>query len=227
MKKYPFSILVASFILLAQSFTIALAQTDDTLENVNYQWSFVAKIGTAGQQQIAMVTKDTVLRTGDEFKMMVKLQKNCFVYVMYKSSVNELSLLYPYSLDAPVELEKNYYLPKGRSWFRMDKNVGTETFYILASQERLVDLERLYHSYTSASSDEQKEYALAIVTEIKDIKKKYRTLDTIAERPISIAGNVRGQKTETVNIDKFDVASLATEIIANTFYSKTFTIEHK
>lgn len=205
----------------------ALVQDEDPEENINYKWSFVAKVGPNNNRAIALITRDTSLRTGDEFKMMVNVQKKCYVYVVHKSSTDELSVLYPYSFDTQIEVDKNYYLPKGRRWFTLDKNVGTESFYILASHERLIDLEQQLTTYATASADQQKELAAAVVTEIKEIKKKYRTYHTLANRPISIAGNVRGTKTEPVNLDKLDIATLATEISANNFYSKTITIEHK
>lgn len=227
MKKISISLTLVLLFLFAQSLTYAVMQAGDSEENINYKWSFVAKVGSTGERKIAMVTRDTVLRTGDEFKMMVNVQKKCFIYVVHKSSSNELSVLYPYSFDAQFELDKNYYLPKGRSWFKLDKNGGSETFYILASKERLMDLEQQLNTYITAAADQQKDLAVAVVTEIKEIKKKYRTYQTLAERPISIAGNVRGTKTDAVNLDKFDVATLATEISANNFYSKTITIEHK
>ncbi|MFA5834134.1 MAG: DUF4384 domain-containing protein [Bacteroidota bacterium] len=227
MKTLSFAAMLMLLMVSGQTTVNAAMQAGDSDENINYKWSFVAKVGVAAERKIAMVTRDTILRTGDEFKMVVNLQKKCYVYIIHKSSANELSVLYPYSFDAQFELEKNYYLPKGRSWFKLDKNVGTETFYIMASQERLTDLEQQLTSYAAASAEKQLDLASAVVTEIKDIKKKYRSYQTLAERPISIAGNVRGTRTEALNIDKFDVATLATEISANNFYSKTITIEHK
>jgi hypothetical protein len=222
------TVLVVSLLLiLSFSGAFAAMQAGENEENINYRWSFVAKVGPPGERKIAMITRDTVLRTGDEFKMMVNLQKKSFVYVIHKSSANELTLLFPTSFEAVAELEKNYYLPKGRSWFKLDNNTGTETIYILASKERLTDLEQQINSYLAATGDQQKQQAAAIVAEIKEIKKRYRTYATLAERPISIAGNVRGTKKEEINIEKFDVATLATEISANNFYSKTITIEHK
>jgi hypothetical protein len=218
---------VSLFFLITPSVSFAALQTGENEENINYKWSFVAKVGPANERKVAMVTRDTVLRSGDEFKMMVNLQKKSYVYVIHKSPANELSLLFPTSFEAVAELEKNYYIPKGRSWFKLDNNAGTETFYILASHERLTDLEQQINSYLAANREQQKTMAGAVVAEIKEIKKRFRTYATLAERPISIAGNVRGTKKEELNIEKFDVATLATEISANNFYSKTITIEHK
>ena len=92
------------------------------------------------------------------------------------------------------KLDKNYYIPKGREWFRLDKNTGTETFYLLASSERLTDPENDLHAYFTSAIPQKPDAAAVVVTEIKDIKKQFRTFATIAERPISIAGNVRGER---------------------------------
>ncbi len=228
MKKIFFSILSLLLLFIGGQIVLTAAmQETDTDENVNYKWSFVAKVGSGDDRRLTTISRDTILSSGEEFKMMVNLQKKTYVYVIYKSSTNELSVKYPYSFDTPVELEKNFYIPKGRSWFKLDKNTGDETFYILASAERLIDLENKLNDYTGAAQETKKDLVAGIVTEIKELKKKYRIYSTIAERPISIAGNVRGTKSDAVDIDRVDIATLATEISANNFYSKTITIEHK
>ncbi len=227
MKKIFFSALSLLLFFGGQTTVNAAMQNSDTEENVNYKWSFVAKVGTGEERRLTTISRDTILHTGEEFKMMVNLLNKSYVYVIYKSSKSELSVLYPYSFDSPVELEKNFYLPKGRSWFKLDNNTGDETFYILASQERLIDLEKKLNQYTGEAQEKKKDLVAGIVTDIKEIKKKYRTYSTLAERPISIAGNVRGTKSGSIDIDRIDIATLATEISANNFYSKTITIEHK
>lgn len=227
MKKMAFNILALLVFFGAQTIVKAEMQNLDSDDNVNYKWSFVAKVGTGDHRRLTTVSRDTALTSGEEFKMMVNLQKKTFVYVIYKSSKNEISVLYPYSFEGQMELEKNFYIPKGRSWFKLDKNTGDETFYILASAERLTDLENTLNQYTAAAQEKKKDLAAEVVSVVKDIKKKYRAYSTLAERPISIAGNVRGTNTNSVDIDRIDIATLATEISANNFYSKTITIEHK
>ena len=47
-----------------------------------------------------------------------------------------------------------------------------------------------------------------------------------AERPVNIIGNLRGtEKAETAGAH--DIAKFAVEISADTFYSRTFTIDHQ
>ncbi len=207
-----------------------VAQDAPSVENVQYKWAFVARGGEAGKHHIGVVTKDTSMVTGDEFKLFVNCAKPSYVYVVHKSSHNEVTLLFPYDLgmfEKDIKLDKNYYIPKGREWFKLDKSTGTETFYILASSERLIDLEKDIQSFFSASAEKKSDAAALVVSEIKDIKKRFRTFSTLAERPISIAGNVRGEEAKTIDPDRIDVATLATEVSANNFFTKTITIDHK
>ena len=207
-----------------------VAQDTPPAENVQYKWAFVARGGEAGKRQVGVVTKDTSMATGDEFKLFVNCAKPAYVYVVHKSSRNEVTLLFPYDLgmfEKDFKLDKNYYIPKGREWFKLDKNTGIETFYILASSERLTDLEKNLQSFFNAPAEKKSDAAALVVNEIKDIKKRFRTFSTLAERPISIAGNVRGEQTRAIDPDRVDIATLATDVSANNFFTKTITIDHK
>jgi hypothetical protein len=221
-------IFVLVFLSGAMSMTYAQEVSPDN--NVQYNWAFVARSGDAGNRRIGVVTRDTSLKTGDEFKMFVSFMKKSYVYVIHRSSSNELSLMFPYDstmFQKDYTLEKNYYIPKGREWFRLDKNTGTETFYVLASSKRLTDLENDLLAYFKSTIEKKSDAAAFVMSEIKDIKKQFRTFSTIAERPISIAGNVRGGQQTAINPDRPDIALLATEVLANNFFSKTITIDHK
>lgn len=207
-----------------------IAQDAPPAENVQYKWAFVARGGEEGKHHIGVVTKDTSMATGDEFKLFVNCTKAAYVYVVHRSSRNEVTLLFPYDLgmfEKDLKLDKNYYIPKGREWFKLDKNTGSETFYILASSERLIDLEKDLQLFFSASVEKKSDAAALVVSEIKDIKKRFRTFSTLAERPISIAGNVRGEQTKAIDPDRIDIATLATDVSANNFFTKTITIDHK
>jgi hypothetical protein len=206
------------------------AQDAGAENNVQYNWAFVARGGETGSRRLGVVTRDTSLKTGDEVKLYVDLVKPAYVYVIHKSSTNELSMLFPYDSTMflkDYKTDKNYYIPKGRDWLKLDKNVGTETFYLLASSERLTALENDLRAYLTSSADKKNDAMTVVVNEIKDIKKHFRTFATIAERPISIAGNVRGEKKNVIDPDRVDIAQFASEVLANNFFSKTISIDHK
>jgi len=217
-------------VLLLVAAAVGRAQGTAPSENVKYNWAFVARSGGTEHRTLGIVTKDTALKSGDQFKLYVNLAKKCYVYVIYKSSANAVTVLFPYGsefYDTEYSLDKNYYIPKGRDWFTLDKSPGTETFYVLASSERLPALEKALVDYRQADASGKEAGALRVVNEIKETKKQFRTFSTLAERPISIAGNVRGETTKHLDPDRIDIATLASEVSANNFFSKTFTIDHK
>ena len=225
---------IARRILLAAIFQGALfpamAQDATPNDNVQYKWAFVARSHDAGKHRLGVITRDTTINSGDEFKMFVNVEKMAYVYVIHKSSDGELNVLFPYDSSTfakDFRTEKNYYIPKGREWFKLDKNTGPEIFYLLASSERLTDLERTLHMHSAAEAAKKVEAATMVVNEIKDIRKRFRTFSTTSERPISIAGNVRGEKQTTIDPDRVDISIFATEVSAVNFYSKTIIVDHK
>ena len=113
-----------------------------------------------------------------------------------------------------------YYIPKGDGWFRLEKPVGRETFYLLASRQRLNFLEGLVKEYYTAKEKERTTIAEKILAEIRNIKRKHRSLKTVAERPIRTIGRLRSTTDNSL-------ASIAVELSADNFLSRTFTIDHK
>ncbi len=64
------------------------------------------------------------------------------------------------------------------------------------------------------------------MSEIRSVRKHYSTFATIAEKPLTIGGNLRGtDKLEGAR--RPDVAVIATLISAKNFYSKTITLDHQ
>ena len=195
----------------------ALAQDDS---NISFRWAFGALVGPENPPRLVSITQDATLKTGDQIKILVELQKACFVYVIHHGPQGEVHWLFPYSqqqIDTDYQTGKRYDVPPGEGWFKLDDQVGRETFYLLASTERLPELETLLHTYKMAAPTQQPQLATNILSEIREVKKRYRQFATLAERPVPIAGNTRGP----------DITDLAVEITANNFYSKTFTIEHR
>lgn len=203
------------------------AQGPEEGENVAFRWGFGAFLKSGN---FVPITKDTTLQSGEEVKMVVELVKDCFVYVIYQSSKGEIYQLFPYETSQFLSNDyvkgKNYYIPKGRSWFKLDNNTGRETFYLLASAQRLPELEVLLSKYNAADNASKPGIASDIVKEIRDVKRRFRSFATLAERPATIGGNVRGV-TKQEETKRPDVATIATHISATNFYSKTFTIDHK
>jgi hypothetical protein len=198
------------------------AQTQDGA-NVSFRWAFGAQVKADNGTKLISITQDTALNTGDQLKMVLELQKPCFVYVVHQGPQGEIRWLFPATKQA---FEKDYGpgqrydIPHGEAWFRLNDQVGHETFYLLASAQRLSDLEALLESYATTPTPEQAALADRIVTDIRELRKRYMQFTAIAERPVPIAGNMRAPNGELLG-------NLAVEIHAHDFYGKTYTIEHR
>ena len=57
-----------------------------------------------GKRITMPVTQDMVLKSGDQLKMMVDLQKSCFVYLFHEEGPSGIKLLFPYTLQQFAEL---------------------------------------------------------------------------------------------------------------------------
>jgi hypothetical protein len=219
-----------SCLLLFCAYTPGLAaeaqpQTDT---DVKFQWAFGA-LKKANGAKFEAVTKDTNLKTGDQIKFFLRVNKNCFVYLVYRSSQGELSVLFPQRFklrSAEYTVAGQHYIPKGDQWFELDEHTGEERFYLLASAERLLGLEALINDYEIADAVKKPLLTEKILAEIRQLRKQHLKFKTYAERPVNIIGNLRGtEKAETAGAH--DIAKFAVEISADTFYSRTFTIDHR
>ena len=219
--------LVAFCTVLLINLRVNAVQKED--KNVCFRWAFGAMVGAEYDRRLVAITRDTTLKTGDKLKLLVELQKKCFVYVIYHSGQDDVVLLFPYNLQqftTDYEIAKRYLIPQGGRWFELDQNVGLEKFYLLASATRLTELEALFVTQKFQSAVDKQEQAKKILAHIRTIKRQYRTLTTDAERPVVIGGNVRGINKEK-GMASPDFDAIAAEVSAHNFYSRTFKIEHQ
>ena len=198
-------------------------------QDICFRWALGALVKGEKELEFIAIKRDTTLKTGDRIKMFVELRKKCFVYVIYHSAGGDLYLLFPYDLKqfaSDYQTFKKYYIPQGDAWFELDEKVGLETFYLLASARRLQVLERLIKVYPSNEPAKKHEIAKQIVAEVRRLKWQHRKLKTVAERPLQIIGPVR-TLDDAGKVAALDVTSIAVEISAESFYSKSFRIDHQ
>jgi hypothetical protein len=234
MKRFRIATMMLAFAALGFGMTFgpglaAAQQESEEEENLRFLWAFGAIKKGEGNPKLIPIARDTALTSGDQIKFFVKLKKKCFVYLIYHSSQGELSVLFPYrfeQLSRGYPKESEYYIPQGVEWFELDEHVGQETFYLLASAERLNDLEALINKYETADPAKKPELAAKALKQIRMLIRENRKFKGFAEKPVTIMGHLRGsEKVELVGTP--DVTNLAVEISGSKFYSRTFTIDHK
>jgi hypothetical protein len=159
--------------------------------------------------------------------MIVQLQTPCFVYVLHSSKNTEgaesdITWLFPYNKPQFVtdyQIGKRYDIPPRDAWYSLSPPAGRETIYLLASAQRLSELEALLAAAAVASPAQRPQLIARILVEIR-APRQVRPSPTAGERPVRIGGSVRG------DLHGQDLEDFAVEISAQHFYSKTFTIEH-
>jgi len=231
--KRSITVITTFFLVIIGSLTVYLpnhvygGQYEE--DNVSFRWAFGAVVGPENDRKLIAITRDTELKTGDKFKMLVELKKMCFVYLIFQDSLGEIQLLFPKNFKQftdDYQLLKKYYMPAGDLWFALDENTGHEAFHLIASAQRLKTLEKLISDYESSVTINKTEYEKRIVDEIQTIKKQHKVLHAPAERPVQIGGSLRG--TRKVPGQPFpDIDIVATGISTRNFFGRTFTIDHK
>jgi hypothetical protein len=232
MKYYQLLIRIFSCIFILHIISVSLsAEQAKTInqENIKFQWTFLATKNASQNAHIEPIARDTILKSGDQIKFFIRLQNSCHVYLIYHSSQDELSVLFPHRFKlkkGKKTVAINHYIPKGDQWFELDEHKGEERFYLIASVERLLELESLVNDYETADAAKKLSLGKMILSEIRKLRKKYLKFKAYAERPVSIVGRLRGtDKNEPAGA--LDAAKYAIEISADTFYSRTFTIDHQ
>ena len=202
----------------------------NSVEDPAIFWAFGALRAGSGVPKAAPVHSGMVLKTGDKLKMMVRMRAKCFVYLIHKDSRGDLTMLFPYSLKqagSDYRLDCNYYVPAGEGWFELDDRTGMETFYLIASDQRLLDIEYTYEKYVaSRGTKDKRDLCAEMVSELDSIGRKHFASSGGAGPVAGPRNLVRGFE-RAAGADPTDITGMAKEISFNNIYSQTIVIEHK
>jgi hypothetical protein len=236
--RFSFLLLPFAFLLLLWGVSCRAAESSPSQASpegaayprVDFRWAFAAASIEGGKSNTRPVTQDMELKSGDQLKMMVELQRRCFVYLFHENPKDGIKLLFPYSLqqfEGDYQPERRYYIPRGDAWFRLDQNPGREVFYLIASAKRLTELEKAYLRHNSAETPLRAETAMALVDMIRDLRREHRELGSPAERPARIGGALRSVVENAADPNRIDIAEFADEVLSTGFVARTYTIEHR
>ncbi len=218
-------------LVIGVSATLNHAQQNESQADnrIVFQWAFGAIKQTALGPQFEILQRDSALKSGDQIKFFLGLNDPSYLYLIYQSSQQNLIMLFPQrfkDLGQDKQIAGNHYIPKGDQWIELDEYAGLEKFYLLASVQRLEDLESMVNAYESADKANRGELGKKVVAEIRRLRKKHRKFKTYAEKPVAVIGNMRGSaKTKAVGLK--DLADHAVEISTTNFFSRTYTIDHQ
>jgi hypothetical protein len=225
-----FLFVILCFGLLDQNRSISAEPSGGKDGNkIVFQWAFCALRKADTGPQISVIARDTALNSGDQIKFFVRLENPSFLYLIYQNSLREMNVLFPYrfkQLESRDTMSGKHYIPDESRWFELDEHTGQEKFYLLASTQRLFDLEALINQYEIADKAKKLELTEKITSEIRNLRKRHLKFKTYAEKPVAIIGNIRGAE-QTEGVQSKDIADYAVEISTTTFFSRTYTIDHQ
>jgi hypothetical protein len=126
-----------------------------------------------GQGEVKLLTNESVLHSGDHFKIVFTPAEDCYVYILNIDSQNKVVSLFP--MDElggvtvnnlnPVKGGQTYYLPAPKKAFFLNQETGPETIYFLATRTRDTELEAIYQRVIDA----QKQGETGIEEELREI----------------------------------------------------------
>jgi hypothetical protein len=219
----------ALFFLILNSFPGAAHAADKEKADLKFRWAFGAIHGPAANPKVEPVAVKSVLKSGDKLKVMIQLQRKCFVYLIHHDTRGNISMIFPYNLqqfDTDYLTGQKYFVPRGEAWFQLDDQIGSETFFLIASDQRLLDVEFLYKSYVSAESSRKRDIAGQMLAEISGIRDQFLASSDRTEVLAKNNDPPRGFERAT-GADPTDITALAKEIAFTNIYSETFVIEHR
>src|SRR5208337_1047929 len=221
--------LALALVFVFHSFCLAVPGPQKGKNEASILWAFGAIRASSNPPKLEQVSTQMVLKSGDKLKMMIQIRKKCFVYLIHRDSQGNFAMLFPYSLkqfDTDYQTARNYYSPKGEAWFQLDSRTGNETFYLIASDQRLLDIEYTYAKYASSEESRKQDLAEQMLSELNKITETYLASSGGTEKLADNESALRGFERATW-ADPTSIAGLAREISFDNIYSETFVVDHR
>jgi hypothetical protein len=137
-----------------------IGQSDSAKEplldfNIKYMYR------TDGNKQFQELTEQTVMHSGDYYKIFFAPAKDCYVYIFQADLSGKIYGIFPLDnfkgtkvslTDNFVKRGQQYFIPAQNQSFQLDQQPGTETIYFLAFRERNPELESFSQSVREAQN---------------------------------------------------------------------------
>lgn len=112
-----------------------------------------------------LVGEGSVLRSHDNFQVHLETNRPGYIYILLYDSQGRASQIFPDpKIDQPgfVEGARKLVIPSKELWFWLDENTGTETIYVLASENPMGDIRGLLARMETTDEAGQKRFAQEI-----------------------------------------------------------------
>lgn len=210
------------FIFINLSYSNPVENKSDLI--ISLKWS-IEKKHWDDYNETLNATNDISVVPGDRVRLFVEPSEKTYVYLFFHDSKNNLQLIFPKrveNLDNTKYYGKQYTIPEN-GWISIDNHQkGTERFYLLASNKRLIELELLIKKYLEVSIESKELAKSKVIAKIKNLRRTHNNFlqPTKNPLPISEQKQIKGKELHsgTHNINIVETLN---------FYSKTIRLEHK
>ena len=110
---------------------------------LTFEYSFLAQREMADGSMAEVRVKDgSVLRSGDQFQITLRADRDCHAYVINQDASGAAYVLFLHeeAVSNTLKGKREYALPDRDKFYELDEVVGLETFYLTVSPTPMVDL---------------------------------------------------------------------------------------
>ena len=154
----------------------------------------IALVHQHGAELKEVITAGEELKSGSQYRIIIKPEQNCYLYILQKDSTNSLFTIFPTSnfqqnLDNPLLKGGVYFFPNKEHSYFLDEQKGREQiyFYITAKPDRY--LEKLLRQYSQTDESGRKKGVGQKITAYlatKDIVSPLRYSQELVGRNLSL-----------------------------------------
>jgi hypothetical protein len=96
---------------------------------------------------------------GDRFKIVVRLNCDCYLYIMSIDGSGWAEPVFPKKDGKtvnPIQKDQEYAFPEGPHWFTLDQIKGIESFFVVGAPNRRSDLEESFAQFSAEKRPDTK-----------------------------------------------------------------------
>lgn len=173
---------------------------------LSFDINYVYRQGGVGE--LKPIKSGDVLHSGDHYKIIFTPDKDCYVYIYQVDSTGHFFQLFPMQSFRGVRVDNTnpvmqgmtYTLPSSDKAFMLDRQVGVERIYFIASIERKQELENLYRDWRVASTRKQPKQAENAKDKLnKYFKKRGIVVVAPSDKSLQVSWEESGEAFSVVN----------------------------
>jgi hypothetical protein len=163
--------------------------------DIFFRYGLVA-IESTNEDSIYIIEENTILKKGDKIRLNLEYQKGNFFYVLYHSSNEEIQMLFS-STSYNIKTESDSIFT-ALSWMEIEHTRAEERFYMISSNEQLINLENNYKNYINSRGKNKQKFYRQIENEIANLQiskfsNKKTSLVNRLEKPVIGGVTFRGK----------------------------------